>query len=187
MRGNDLIETIRASVIGDDTVLDGPFGGRRLVYADYAASGRALGFVEDFIRDEVLPLYANTHTEVSATGRRMTALREEARRLIHRSVGGGPDDVVLFCGSGSTAAIDKLVELLGLRLPDALDDRYGLSELIPESERPVVFIGPYEHHSNELPWRESIARRRHDPRGRGRPGRPGSTGGGARALRRAGR
>jgi selenocysteine lyase/cysteine desulfurase len=157
MRGNDLIEKIRAAVIGDDTVLDGPFGGRRIVYADYAASGRALGFVEDFIRDEVLPLYANTHTEVSATGRRMTELREEARRLIHRSVGGGEDDVVLFCGTGSTGAIDKLVELLGLRLPAALDDRYGFSEAIPASERPVVFIGPYEHHSNELPWRESIA------------------------------
>ena len=157
MRGNDLIETIRASVIGDDTVLDGPFGGRRLVYADYAASGRALSFVEDFIRDEVLPLYANTHTEVSATGRRMTVLREEARRAIHRSVGGGPDDVVVFCGSGSTAAIAKLVELLGLRIPAGLDDRYALSDAIPESQRPVVFIGPYEHHSNELPWRESIA------------------------------
>ena len=77
--------------------------------------------------------------------------------MIHRSVGGGPDDVVLFCGSGSTGAIDKLVELLGLRIPAALDDRYGLSDAIPESERPVVFIGPYEHHSNELPWRESIA------------------------------
>jgi selenocysteine lyase/cysteine desulfurase len=153
----DLIEKIRASVIGDDTVLDGPFGGRRIVYADYAASGRALGFVEDFIRDEVLPLYANTHTEVSATGRRMTELREEARRLIHRSVGGGADDVVLFCGSGSTGAIDKLVELLGLRIPAALDDRYRFSDAIPASERPVVFIGPYEHHSNELPWRESIA------------------------------
>jgi selenocysteine lyase/cysteine desulfurase len=157
MRGIDLIQKIRTSVIGDDTVLDGPFGGRRIVYADYAASGRALTFVESFIRDEVLPLYANTHTEVSASGRRTTALREEARRLIHRSVGGGPDDVVLFCGSGSTSAIDKLVELLGLRIPAALDDRYGLSDAIPESERPVVFIGPYEHHSNELPWRESIA------------------------------
>ena len=78
--------------------------------------------------------------------------------MIHRSVGGGPDDVVLFCGSGSTGAIDKLVELLGLRIPAALDDRYGLrSAMIPAAERPVVFIGPYEHHSNELPWRESIA------------------------------
>jgi selenocysteine lyase/cysteine desulfurase len=153
----NLVDRIRASVIGDDTVLDGPFGGRRMVYADYTASGRALTFVESFIREEVLPLYANTHTEASATGLQMTRLREEARRLIHRSVGGSREDVVLFCGTGATGAIDKLVQVLGLRIPSALDDRYRLSERIPEVERPVVFVGPYEHHSNELPWRESIA------------------------------
>jgi selenocysteine lyase/cysteine desulfurase len=137
----DLIERIRASVIGDDVLLDGPFGPRRLVYADYTASGRALSFIEDYIRERVLPLYANTHTEASATGRLTTALREDARRVIHRVVGGSDEDVVLFCGSGSTAAIDTLIRVLEL-------ERRG---------RPVVFIGPYEHHSNELPWRESPA------------------------------
>ena len=84
-----LIDRIRDSVIGDDAVIDGPFGPRRLVYADATASGRSLTFVEDFIRDQVLPMYANTHTEASATGRRTTALREEARRVIHRAVNGG--------------------------------------------------------------------------------------------------
>jgi selenocysteine lyase/cysteine desulfurase len=154
---NALVETIRASVIGDDAVLDGPFGGRRIVYADYTASGRALTFVERFIHDEVLPLYANTHTESSATGLQTMRLREDARRLIHRAVGGSDDDVVLFCGAGATGAIDKLVQVLGVRVPSELDDRFGLSDTIPAAERPVVFVGPYEHHSNELPWRESIA------------------------------
>ena len=152
-----LIETIRGAIIGDDSALDGPYGARRVTYADYTASGRSLGFVEDFIRDEVMPLYANTHTEGSGTGRQTTQFRHDARDVIHRAVGGGEDDVVIFTGSGATGAINKLVEVLNLRIPADLSLRYGLRERIPAGERPVVFIGPFEHHSNELPWRESIA------------------------------
>jgi selenocysteine lyase/cysteine desulfurase/CRP-like cAMP-binding protein len=152
-----LVEKIRTSIIGGDAVLDGPFGARRLVYADYTASGRALTFVEDFVRNEVLPLYANTHTESSATGLQMTRLREDARRIIHRAVGGSDEDAVVFCGTGATGAIDKLVQVLGLRIPSALEDEFHIADAIPAEQRPVVFVGPYEHHSNELPWRESIA------------------------------
>lgn len=152
-----LIETIRASIIGDDQLIAGAYGPRRVTYADYTASGRSLSFLENFVRDEVLPLYANTHTETSQTGRQTTRFREDAREIIHRAVGGGPDDVVVFCGSGATGAINKLVDVLNLRIPADLDARYHLSAQIPLDERPVVFIGPFEHHSNELPWRESIA------------------------------
>jgi len=155
--GGHLVDLIRDSVIGEDEVVDGPFGPRRVVYADYTASGRSLTFVEDFIRESVLPLYANTHTESSGTGLQTTRFREEAREIIRRCVGATAEHAVLFCGSGSTGAVDHLVRVLGLRLPDLLDERYGLSERIPAGDRPVVFIGPYEHHSNELPWRESIA------------------------------
>ena len=144
-RGAAAVDAIRAGLIGEGLHFDGPFGPRRLIYADYTASGRALTQVEDFIRDEILPVYANSHTEDSYTGRETTRAREAARAFIAASLNAGEADEVIFAGSGVTGAINKLVGLLGLQ---------GAPKPGP---RPVVLIGPYEHHSNILPWRESVA------------------------------
>lgn len=154
----DIVETIRSSIIGKDVAVETPFGPKRLTYADYTASGRSLSFIEDYIRDQVLPMYANTHTETSGTGLQTTRFREEARSIIRECVGGNTEEhAVIFAGSGATGAVDRLIGMLGVRIPAGMDTLYDLDRHIASDRRPVVFVGPFEHHSNELPWRETIA------------------------------
>jgi selenocysteine lyase/cysteine desulfurase len=137
-------EQLATQVIGERVLVETAFGQRPLVYADYTASGRAFAPIERFIQDQVLPFYANTHSESSMTGRQTNRLREQSRTIIRKALNAGPEHAVIFCGTGATAAINKLVQVLGLRATET-------------AEKSVVFIGPYEHHSNELPWRESNA------------------------------
>ncbi|MDL5054809.1 aminotransferase class V-fold PLP-dependent enzyme [Oscillatoria laete-virens NRMC-F 0139] len=133
------------SVIGKNRLIDGPLGPQPLLYADYAASGRALREVEDFVLEQVLPVYANPHTQASFCGRSINALRRAARAEVARFCGAGAGDSVIFAGSGATAGLQKLVRLFEV-------DQHG-----PSGERALVLLGPYEHHSNLLPWRESGA------------------------------
>ncbi|HKL68388.1 aminotransferase class V-fold PLP-dependent enzyme [Salibaculum sp.] len=143
--GEDVHDRVRAGLIGEGVEIDGPFGVRKLHYADYVASGRALTQVEDFIRHRVLPYYANTHTQASFCGAYMTKLREAARAEIARLTGATPGMSVVFTGAGSTAGINRIVGLL------------DLAALVSAGKRVVVLTGPYEHHSNILPWRETGA------------------------------
>ncbi|PCH67617.1 MAG: aminotransferase [Rhodobacteraceae bacterium] len=133
--------TLPDGLIGENMMIPGLNGDVPLVYADYVASGRALMQVEQYVSQHVLPFYANSHTEASWCGAYTTRLREDARHEIARLVGADDNDAVIFAGSGATAGLNRLVSLLG----------------IEKAAHPVVFIGPYEHHSNILPWRESKA------------------------------
>ncbi|PYG28905.1 aminotransferase class V-fold PLP-dependent enzyme [Pelagimonas varians] len=135
----DVHENLRSGLIGEGIEIPGPFGPKPLIYADYVASGRALDQVEDFISRNVLPIYANSHTEASYCGQQMTRMRGEARRIIGQICGAGDAHAVVFTGSGATAGLNRLVHLLGA------------------GSGSTVLIGPYEHHSNILPWRESGA------------------------------
>jgi selenocysteine lyase/cysteine desulfurase len=146
-------ETIRQQLI-EGGVINTPFGERRITYADYIASGRSLRWIEDRINSHVLPLYANTHTEDSATGAHSTRLTHWAGQYIKQQLGASQFSII-FCGTGCTAAIKRMQEILGMTVPSTLRQRV-LDTFAPH-ERPVVFVGPYEHHSNEVSWRESLA------------------------------
>jgi selenocysteine lyase/cysteine desulfurase len=132
-------------MIGASAKVDGPYGLKDLVYADYVASGRALRQVETFVLEEVLPYYANSHTEASFCGAMMTRMRREARATIAECCGADSRHAVIFAGSGATAGINRLVKLL------------GVEDAVTTGKPARVIIGPYEHHSNILPWRESGA------------------------------
>ncbi|EKF17645.1 hypothetical protein NA2_17172 [Nitratireductor pacificus pht-3B] len=152
LQREDLPAFLRGGLIGENAVIEGPCGTRPLIYADYVASGRALAQVEDFIRDQVLPYYANSHTEASYCGAFSTRLREAARAEIHRVAGADETMSVVFAGSGATAGLNKLVRLL------------QIAETVARGERVVVFTGPYEHHSNILPCARAGRRSSPSPR-----------------------
>jgi len=162
-------EYLRQQIVGVDSTFKTPFGERLMVYCDYTASGRCLRFVESYLQS-LQRIYANTHTEDDITGRSMSQLLHEAEEAIKRSVNAGPNGRIIACGTGATGAIDKLQQIIGVALPPAtrqninrmLDasgndfDSKALAELLGKKQ-PIVFVGPYEHHSNEISWRQSLA------------------------------
>ncbi|MGE7368784.1 aminotransferase class V-fold PLP-dependent enzyme [Neorhizobium sp. NPDC001467] len=143
--GDDLIARLNDGLVGARAMIEGPYGPRALVYADYVASGRALHQVERFVLEDILPYYANSHTEASYCGGFMTRLRRDARAVIARSCRATSGHAVIFTGSGATSGINRLVKL------------FGVTEAVTAGRHARVIIGPYEHHSNILPWRESGA------------------------------
>ncbi|XP_054819036.1 uncharacterized protein LOC129318334 [Prosopis cineraria] len=146
---------LRSQIIGDDAEFDSPSGRRRLLYADHTASGRSLHHSEHFILHHLLPFYGNTHTCDSYVGSQTTKMVHEATDYIKKCLSGGPDDALIFCGSGATAAIKRLQEVMAIAVPSILRDR--VLKMLSPRERWIVFVGPHEHHSNLLSWRQCLA------------------------------
>ena len=149
---------LRQQIVGVDSTFETPFGERLMVYCDYTASGRCLRFVESYLQS-LQRVYANTHTEDDITGRSMSQLLHEAEDAIKKSVNAGPQGQLIACGTGATGAIDKLQQIIGVTLAPATRKNLGdmLDDEVLRKTQPVVFIGPYEHHSNEISWRQSLA------------------------------
>ena len=133
-----------------------PYGKKPLRYFDFIASGRFHREVEDELAERILPFMANTHTESSHTGRLMTECYENAFKRIAAYIGASKDDVLIPVGSGSTGAINRLINVIGLRIPDQLEEKHSLSAHIPIIDKPVIFRSMMEHHSNDICWRETI-------------------------------
>jgi selenocysteine lyase/cysteine desulfurase len=149
----------RENIIGNQQTFTTPFGIKEIVYADWTASGRAYKLIEESIQNNILPFVANTHTEATVTGTFMSKAYEEAKHIIKNHVGANADDVLLFCGSGMTAAVNKLQRILGLRIPERVKDylKKDYEDDIDELLKPVVFVTHMEHHSNHISWLETIA------------------------------
>lgn len=165
LTAGDALEIQRAGVIGKTAPVHGPFGTHEMLYADYVASGRALQHIEQVVLEKLLPYYANSHTEASYCGAYVTGLRREARAQIAELCGADDRHAVIFTGPGATSGINRLVHLFGLTEREAAQTqpRGVLSRLFggqaqTNAPNATVLIGPYEHHSNILPWRESGAR-----------------------------
>ncbi|HEX9614911.1 MAG TPA: aminotransferase class V-fold PLP-dependent enzyme [Bacteroidota bacterium] len=146
-------ERFRRNIIGYNQKFRTPYGEKRIVYADWTASGRLYGPIEKAMVETFGPFVGNTHSESSVTGTSMTRAYHHAHDLIKKHVGAGPGDVLLNVGFGMTAAVNKLQRILGLKIPEQFSKKIALRV----SARPVVFVTHMEHHSNHTTWYETIA------------------------------
>ncbi|MDX9790649.1 MAG: aminotransferase class V-fold PLP-dependent enzyme [Candidatus Kapabacteria bacterium] len=150
----DWFEKFRNNIIGIDNTIDTPYGvGKKILYADWTASGRCYKPIEDIFANSLMPYVANTHTDTNSTGGGMTYAYHKAKDIIKKHVNADKDDVLISAGSGMTGVVNKLQRIMGLRV----HEKYRNNIELNENDRPVVFITHMEHHSNQTSWLESIA------------------------------
>ncbi len=157
-------EQYRSNIIGINTEINTPYGTRKLIYADWIASGRLYKPIEDRISEDIGPMVGNTHSESTSTGKAMTDAYHLAQKIVKRHVNANENDILIFTGTGMTSAIAKLQRLLGLKVPEQAINfcayshgNYNNCKDIPNENRPVVFLTHTEHHSNHTSWFETLA------------------------------
>ena len=149
----EYFKPFRNNILGIDQEILSPYGNKKLIYADWIASGRCYAPIEQKMQQEIMPLVANTHTETSYTGAVMTHAYHVAKSIIKKHVHAGVDDVMIATGTGMTGAVHKFQRILGFKFPDVLKSNFQIAD----EERPVIFITHMEHHSNQTSWLETIA------------------------------
>lgn len=142
----------RDLTIGSEFNFTTPYGVKKMVYADWIASGRLYAPIERKIQNQLGPYVGNTHTETSETGTRMTKAYHLAHKRIKEHVNAGPNDVIITRGFGMTGVINKFQRILGFKHCGFLKG----SDCIKTRELPVVFISHMEHHSNHTSWFETM-------------------------------
>jgi selenocysteine lyase/cysteine desulfurase len=141
----------RNQIIGLNQVFDSPYGEKRIIYADWTASGRMYKPIEDLMVEKISPFVANTHTETNVTGSSMTLAYKKAREIIKKHVNAIDGDILIASNSGMTGVVNKLQRIIGIKLHEKFQDRIHLTE----EERPVIFVTHMEHHSNQTSWIET--------------------------------
>lgn len=147
-------ESFRDNIVGVNQYFESPYGRKKVIYADWTASGRLYKPIEDKLSNDIGPYVANTHTETSITGSVMTHAYHEARNIIKKHVNASEEDVLITVGTGMTGAINKFQRILGIKLNENLKDHTD----VPKEKRPIIFVSHMEHHSNQTSWLETIAR-----------------------------
>ncbi|MBN2237931.1 MAG: aminotransferase class V-fold PLP-dependent enzyme [Bacteroidales bacterium] len=150
-------EPFRQNTIGNDLCFESPYGTKRMIYADWVASGRLYHPIEEKIQKQFGPWVANTHIETSESGTMTTKAYHCAQQIIKKHVNANQDDVLITTGNGMTGVINKFQRILGFKRYGTQDHPFNKMNDLPEEARPVVFITHMEHHSNQTSWEETIA------------------------------
>ncbi len=74
----------------------------------------------------------------------MSSTKMFFRSIIKDSLNCTDEDALIFTGTGCTGAIHKLVNCLA----------HCSANKAPFMSPPIIFVSPFEHHSNLLPWIE---------------------------------
>jgi len=147
-------EPFRNNILGINQTFQSPFGKQTIVYADWTASGRLYGPIEEKMTHQFGPFVANTHTETTVSGTAMTLAYQKARAIIKEHVNANINDVLITTGTGMTGAVNKFQRILGLKIPEQIKKHFK----VKEEDRPIVFISHMEHHSNQTSWLETLAK-----------------------------